>query len=30
MQNKPWRNQDLKIFEEALPSLKEGDLEKVS
>ena len=30
MQNKPWRNDELKICEEALPRLKEGDLEKAS
>ena len=27
-QNKPWRNEELKECEEALPRLKEGDLEK--
>ena len=26
--NKPWRNEDLKKYEEALPRLKEGDLKK--
>ena len=30
MQNKPWRNKELKKSEEALPSLKEGDLDKAS
>ena len=30
IQNKPWRNEDLKKNEEALPRLKEGDLGKVS
>ena len=30
MQNKPWRNEELKECEEALPRLKEGDLEKAS
>ena len=30
MQNKPWRSEDLKECEEALPSLKEGALEKAS
>ena len=30
MQNKPWRNEELKEFEEALPRLKEGDLDKAS
>ena len=28
MQNKPWRNEELKEGEEALSRLKEGDLEK--
>ena len=30
MQNKPWRNEESKECEEALPRLKEGDLEKAS
>ena len=30
MQNKPWRNVELKECEEALPRLKEGVLEKAS
>ena len=30
MQNKPWRNEALKECEEALPRLKEGDLDKPS
>ena len=30
MQNKPWRNEELKECEEALPRLKECDLEKAS
>ena len=30
MQNKPWRNEELKECEEALPRLKEGDLYKTS
>ena len=30
MQNKPWRNDELKECEEAFPRLKEGDLEKAS
>ena len=30
MQNKPWRNEELKKCEETLLSLKEGDVEKVS
>ena len=30
MQNKPWRNDELKECEEALSRLKEGDLEKAS
>ena len=30
MQDKPWRNEELKECEEALSSLKEGDLEKAS
>ena len=30
MQNKPWRNEELKEGEEALPRLKESDLEKAS
>ena len=30
MQNKPWRNEEFKECEEALPRLKEGDLEKAS
>ena len=30
MQDKPWRNEELKECEEALPRLKEGDLEKAS
>ena len=30
MQNKPWRNEELKEGEEALPRLKEGDLDKAS
>ena len=30
MQNKPWRNDELKECEEALPRLKEGDLENAS
>ena len=30
MQKKPWRNEELKECEEALPRLKEGDLEKAS
>ena len=30
MQNKPWRNDELKECEEALPRLKEGDLDKAS
>ena len=29
-QNKPWRNDELKECEEALPRLKEGDLDKAS
>ena len=30
MQDKPWRNEELRKGEEALPRLKEGDLEKAS
>ena len=30
MQNKPWRNEELKECEEALPRSEEGDLEKTS
>ena len=30
MQNKQWRNEELKEGEEALPRLKEGDLDKAS
>ena len=30
MQNKQWRNEELKECEEALPRLKEGDLDKAS
>ena len=30
MQDKPWRNEDLRKCEEAPPRLKEGDLEKAS
>ena len=30
MHGKPWRNEELKKCEEALPRLKEGDLEKAS
>ena len=30
MKNKPWRNEELKKGEEALPRLKEGDLENAS
>ena len=30
MQNKLWRNEELKECEEALPRLKEGDLEKAA
>ena len=30
MQNKLWRNEELKECEEALPRLKEGDLDKAS
>ena len=30
MQNKPWRNEELKEGEEAFPRLKEGDLDKAS
>ena len=30
MQDKPWRNEELKKCEEVLPKLKEGDLEKAS
>ena len=30
MQLKPWRNEELKKYGEALPTLKEGGLEKVS
>ena len=30
MQNKPWRNEELKECEEALPRLKEGDSDKAS
>ena len=30
MQNKPWRNDELEECEEALPRLKEGDLDKAS
>ena len=30
MQDKPWRNEELKKCEEALPRLKEGDVEKAS
>ena len=30
MQDKPWRNEELSEGEEALPRLKEGDLEKAS
>ena len=30
MPNKPWRNEELKDYEEALPRLKEADLEKAS
>ena len=28
MQDTPWRNKELRRWEEALPRLKEGDLEK--
>ena len=30
MQDKPWRNEELRRCEEALPRLREGDLEKAS
>ena len=30
MEDKPWKNQELKKLEEALPRLKECELEKVS
>ena len=30
MQDKPWRNEELRRSEEALPRLKEGDLEEAS
>ena len=30
MQDKPWRNDELKECEEALPRLTEGDLDKAS
>ena len=30
MQDKPWRNEELKECEEALPRLKEGEPEKPS
>ena len=30
VQDKPWRNEELRRSEEALPRLKEGDLEKAS
>ena len=30
MDDKPWKNEELKKLEEALPSLKECDLEKAS
>ena len=30
MQDKPWRNEGLRRCEEALPKLKEGDLERAS
>ena len=30
MQNKPWRSDELQECEEALPRLKEGDLDKAS
>ena len=30
MQDKPWRNEELRRCEEALPKLKEGDLERAS
>ena len=30
MQNKPWRNEELKECEEALPRLKEDDLDKAT
>ena len=30
MQEKPWRHDELRECEEALPRLKEGDLEKTS
>ena len=30
MQNMPWRNEELKEGEEALPRLKEGDMDKAS
>ena len=30
MQDKPWRNEELRECEEALPSLKESDMEKAS
>ena len=30
MLDKPWRNEELRRSEEALPRLKEGDLEKTS
>ena len=30
MQDKPWRNEELRRFEKALPKLKEGDLERAS
>ena len=30
VQDKPWWNEELKECEEALPRLKEGDLEKAS
>ena len=30
MQDKPWKNEELSEGEEALPRLKEGDLEKAS
>ena len=30
MQDKPWRNEEVRNGEEALPRLKEGDVEKTS
>ena len=30
MEDKPWKNEELKKLEEALPRLKEPELEKVS